>query len=89
MSAQSEPQWETVASFSDVPSANVLAERLRGDGFPTIVISDSHLLGEARLCQVRVPVELARRARWSLAQSHFTDEELNYLATGQLSDDEA
>jgi len=87
MNALSEPQWEAVASFSDLPSANVLAERLRGDGFPTIVISDSNLLGEARQCQVRVPAELARRARWLLAQSQFTDEELNYLATGKLVDE--
>jgi hypothetical protein len=89
MNVQSELQWETIVSFSDLPSANVLADRLRSDGFPTLVTSDSHLLGEARQCQVRVPIELARRARWLLAQSQFTDEELDYLATGKLGDDQA
>ena len=31
-----------------------------------------------------VPAYLARRARWVLAQSDFTESELNYLATGDL-----
>jgi hypothetical protein len=34
-----------------------------------------------------VPSPLVHRAKWLLAESQFTDEELNYLATGKLGTD--
>lgn len=84
-----EQEWQTVASFSDVLSAHVVAERLIAEGVPARVISDSQLLGECRSCEVQAPRAIAHRARWLLAAAQFTDEELNYLATGELgSNDE-
>ena len=82
-----EPQWQAIASLSDVPSAHILAQRLIFEGVPARVTSDAQLLGEGRNCEVQVPTTLAHRARWLLAESQFTDEELNYFATGDLGTD--
>jgi hypothetical protein len=79
-----EQEWQTVASFSDVLSAHVVAERLIAEGVPVCVKSGSQLLGESRSCEVQAPSAIAHRARWLLAAAQFTDEELNYLATGEL-----
>jgi hypothetical protein len=76
--------WQTVASLSDAPSAQILAQRLIFEGVPARVMSDPHLLGEGRNCDVQVPSPLVHRAKWLLAESQFTDEELNFLATGEL-----
>jgi hypothetical protein len=82
--AASDQEWQGVATLSDVPSAQVLAQRLIFEGVPARVMSDPQLLGEGRNCEVQVPGALAHRARWLLAAAQFTDEELNYLATGEL-----
>ena len=73
-----------MATFSDVPSAQALATLFRAEGVPVEVVSDTSLLGEARCCEIRVPSELAHRARWLMSQAQFTDAELNFLATGEL-----
>lgn len=78
-----ELEWRAIASLSDVPSAHILAQRLIFEGVPARVMSDAHL-GECRNCEVQVPGTLAHRARWLLAESQFTDDELNYFATGEL-----
>jgi hypothetical protein len=80
----SKQDWETVVYLTDVPVAEVLAQRLADEGVLSRVVSDPPLLGEGRNCAVQVPSELAHRARWLLAQAQFTDAELNYLATGEL-----
>ena len=56
----------------------------RTEGVPAEVVSDTSLLGEARHCEIRVPPELAHRARWLMSQAQFTDAELTFLATGEL-----
>jgi hypothetical protein len=75
-----------MATFPDVLSAYPLAALFRGKGVPAEVVSDTFLLGEARHCEVRVPSELAHRARWLMSQAQFTDAELEFLATGRLGD---
>jgi hypothetical protein len=82
--AAPEQEWQTVASLSDVPSAQILAQRLIFEGVPARVLSDPQLLGEGRNCEVQVPSFLAHRAKWVLSDSQFTDEELAFLATGEL-----
>lgn len=82
MSSTSNLAWDVVATFSDVPSAHAMATLFRAEGVPAEVVSDTSLLGEARRCEIRVPSELAHRARWLLFQ--FTDAELTFLATGEL-----
>jgi hypothetical protein len=79
-----ELKWQTVASLSDVPVAHVLAQRLADEGMAVRVLSDPQLLGESRNCEVQVPTTLVHRARLLLSESQFTDEELTYLAIGEL-----
>ena len=79
-----------VASFTDIPSAQALAALLQSQRVPANIRAESVLLGEMRNCDVLVPVELAHRARWVLAQAHLSDAELTYIATGEIEsqDDE-
>jgi hypothetical protein len=76
--------WDVVATFSDVASAHAMAVLLQGEGVPAKIFSDTTILGEARHCEIRVPSELAHRARWLMSQAQFTDAELTFLATGEL-----
>lgn len=73
----------------DTLSAQVLAERLNGEGVPTRVQTDSAIFGVARRCEILVPTELLHRARSLLASSQLSDTELSYLATGRLGSDRA
>jgi hypothetical protein len=82
--ASSEHEWQTVACLSDLPGAHILAQRLESDGVAVRVISEPQLLGEGRNCEVQVPLSLARKAQWLLSQAQFTDDELTFLATGEL-----
>jgi hypothetical protein len=82
--AAGDQEWQAVASLSDVPAAQVLAQRLIFEGVPARVMSDPQLLGEGRSCEVQVPSILACRARWLMSQAQFTDAELTFLATGEL-----
>jgi hypothetical protein len=82
--AATDQEWQAVASLSDVPSAQVLAQRLIFEGVPARVMSEPQLLGEGRNCEVQVPSVLAHRARWLISQAQFTDAELAFLATGVL-----
>jgi hypothetical protein len=84
MSSTSSLAWDVVATFSDVPSAHAVAALFRREGVPVEVVSDTSLLGEARRCEIRVPPELAHRARWLMSQAQFTDAELTFLAIGEL-----
>ena len=84
MSPSSNLTWDVVATFSDVPSAHAMVVLFREEGVPAEVVSDTSLLGEARRCELRVPAELVRRARWVMSQAQFTDAESTFLATGEL-----
>ena len=84
MASTSNFAWDVVATFSDVPSAQALASLFRAEGVPAEVVSDTSLLDGARRCEIRVPRELAHRARWLLSQAQVTDSELEFLATGKL-----
>jgi hypothetical protein len=73
-----------LATFFDSASAQVVLTLLLSEGIPAEVRSDTPLLGEGRRCEVVVPTELARKARWVLAQADFSEAELTYYATGEL-----
>jgi len=81
-------EWQPFETFSDRGSAEALAVVLHSEGVPARVES-SHLVAgiETRHC-VLVPSSLVHRAKWVLADSDLTDSELDYLATGKLSDTE-
>jgi hypothetical protein len=78
------PRRSTSSLDNTVPSRALF----QAEGVPTEVVSDTLLLGEARRCEIRVPSELAHRARWLMSQAQFTDAELTFLATGKLEDPE-
>jgi len=89
MASTSNSSWDIVATFSDLPSARALATLFHAEGVPNEVVCDTSLLGEARRCEIRVPLELAHRARWLMSQAQFTDAELEFLATGKLGGTES
>jgi hypothetical protein len=77
-------EWKIIATVPDTMSAQALLTYLEAEGVPSRVQTDTSLLGEARRCDILVPLELSHRARSLLAQGNFTDAELTFLATGEL-----
>jgi hypothetical protein len=82
-------QWHVVATAPNMPAAHSLASLLAGQGVACRIKADSALLGEARPCAIEVEHSLLHRALHLLTEAHFTDAELDFLATGQLSCDDA
>jgi hypothetical protein len=81
-------EWQVVETFSDVASGHVVVTLFNREGLPANLILGNPLLGDANGCEIRVPREMAHRARWILSQAEFTDAELTYLATGELGSTE-
>ena len=80
----SRDEWELFQSFDNPASAEVMCERLLRENVPAKVETRSLEHGiEAKHC-VFVHRTLAHRARWVVAQLPLSDEELEYLATGEL-----
>jgi hypothetical protein len=48
------------------------------------VDTDAGVLGQAAPCRIYVDATQLRQARWALSQRKFSDDELTYLATGEL-----
>lgn len=78
--------WSVVATFADPLSAEALSGRLTSEEVPSQVSSNQTLPGLATEFAVLVPAELLHRAQWVLKQVNFSDQELTYLATGELPD---
>lgn len=78
--------WQPFEIFSDRGSAEALAAVLHSEGVPARVESSELIAGIEARYRVLVPSSLVHRARWVLADSDLTDSELDYLATGELSD---
>ncbi|MBS0365913.1 MAG: DUF2007 domain-containing protein [Proteobacteria bacterium] len=76
--------WSAVATFADPISAQALAGRLTSEELPCQVVSNESIPGLATEFAVLVPAELLQRAQWILEQAHFSEEELTYLATGEV-----
>ncbi len=81
--------WQEFAVYPDAASAHVVAERLRSEDVPVDVVIDQPVPGLLRSARLLVPEALLHRARWVLANSQFTDEELAALAidAGEKSGD--
>jgi hypothetical protein len=73
----------------NVPAARVIAGLLKEQGIECHIQSDTPLLGEAQMCAVMVEAPLVERAKRVLAEASFTDAELDFLATGHLSCEDA
>jgi hypothetical protein len=73
-------------SFEDEPSAEAIAELLRGQGVPPRVEIQAPVPGLIENIRIVVPKGLEHRARWLLRSADVSDSELNFLATGELKD---
>jgi hypothetical protein len=78
------PEWRLLTTLPDLPSAQSLAEVLGAEGIAVRVMSDAGVLGQAAPSRIYVGATQLRRAKHSLAQRRFSDEELGLLASGQL-----
>jgi hypothetical protein len=85
----SETEWRLLTTLPDLPSAQSLAQILIDDGVAARVMSDASVLGQAAPSRIYVDATHLHRARWFMAQRQFTDEELEDLATGELTRGEA
>jgi hypothetical protein len=81
-------EWKPFEVFSDRGSAEALVAVLGSEGVPARVESSELVAGIEARYRVLVPSSLVHRARWVLADSDLTESELDYLATGKLSDAE-
>ena len=88
MSARDQ-RWVSVANVTNTFSAAAITTRLESEGVPSRVERSTQILGEVQLCAVVVPPELESQAKGVLAAAHFTDDELAFLAIGQLSCEDA
>lgn len=82
------PEWRLLTTLPDLPSAQSLAEVLREEGIVVRVMSDAGVLGQAAPSRIYVDATQLYRARVSLSQRQFTDEELAILSGGEHPPDE-
>lgn len=80
--------WEKFESYADEASAEALVELLRSKGVPARVETLSPIPGVVENVVVMVSSELAHRARFVIASQQVSNEELEYVATGELNVDE-
>ena len=76
--------WDVFASFPNFWEGQILGGLLNNEGVPAIVDFTWPDFGGASCSVVRVPRELAHRARWILAWPAPTEAELTFLATGEM-----
>jgi hypothetical protein len=84
-----EAKWQLLTTAPNMPAARAVAGLLEGQGVRCQLKADTSLLGEGRQCAIMVEASLLHRGKYVLAEANFTDAELDFLATGQLSCDAA
>lgn len=82
------PETDDFLSFEDEPSAEAIAELLRGQGIPARVEVQAALPGLVENIRIVVPEALQHRARWLLKYAEVSERELSFLATGELENDD-
>ncbi len=76
----SEPVWRLLTTLPDLPSAQSLAEILGAEGIAVRVSSDAGVLGQAAPSRRYVAAAQFYRARASMSERQFSDEELTALS---------
>jgi hypothetical protein len=76
----SESEWRLLTTLPDLPSAQSLAEILSAEGIAVRVSSDASVLGQAAPSRLYVATAQYQRAKHSMAQRQFSDEELATLS---------
>jgi hypothetical protein len=82
-----ERAWQVFVAYPDEASATVVAEYLRLNNCPAIVIPPFPGPDLAPSAAVLVPGQLIHRARWLWAQAQVSEAELIYLSMGALAVD--
>ena len=80
--------WESFRGFAERGPAEALCVHLQLEGVPCTIETRALESGIETHYWVLVPKSLAHRARWVTAQLPPTDEELGFLATGKLPEQE-
>lgn len=80
--------WESFRGFAERGTAEALCVQLHAEGIPCKVETRALENGIETDYWVLVAKSLAHRARWVTAQLPATDEELTFLATGKLPEQE-
>ena len=78
-----EVQWERFMRFPGPLEAHIVAGRLKVEGVPTVVLTAPGL-ELSFTAEILVPEHLLHRARWVLAWPPAPEEELLFLATGEI-----
>lgn len=78
-----EVRWERFMRFFGPLEAHIVAGRLNVEGAPTIVLTALGLDSSSN-AEILVPHSLLHRARWVLAWPPVAEEELLFLATGEI-----
>ena len=73
-------EWRLLTTLPDLPSAQSLAEILSAEGIPVRVSSDAGVLGQAAPSRLYIAAAQFYRAKHSMAQRQFSDEELATLS---------
>ena len=76
--------WSIVATFGDRASADVLCGLLESESLQCLVVSNGVVPGLGTQFAVLVPTELVGKAQRIREQVPVSNEELTYLATGEL-----
>jgi hypothetical protein len=76
-------RWERFMRFPGPLEAHIVAGRLNVEGVPTIVLS-ALAVDLSNTAEILVPRHLMHRARWVLAWPAVQEEELQFLATGEI-----
>jgi hypothetical protein len=79
--------WSVVASFGDQISAQAVSGLLKSESMSCLVISNAAVPGLGTEFSVLVPTPQLRKAQLIREQNRVSDEELTYLATGELPGD--
>jgi len=74
--------WQLLVTAPNIAAAHVMAELLERQGVTLQLRTDSALLGEAMPCALFVEKPFLQRAQRLLDEARFSDEELEFLATG-------
>ncbi|HSM40078.1 MAG TPA: hypothetical protein VK862_04965 [Afifellaceae bacterium] len=78
-------EWIIFKSFDNRVLAEMMSERFRLNGVPTKIDYGAYTSGVDGV-HLYVPQDLVDRARWLTRETALSDEELDYLATGELPD---
>jgi hypothetical protein len=79
-------QWSVVTTFADKVLAEATLSLLAAEGLPARLESNAFIPGLGSEFTLLVPEQLLRRAQWFLEHPAVSEQELTYLATGQLPD---